>query len=64
MEKEGFTGVKDVDKELLLKMDDRDFIITCRLNSYFKNLCSSNDFLLFKKRLQLFYPDTLKFRGI
>ncbi len=49
MQNDGFTGIKDLDKELLLKMDDREFIMTCGLNSYFKNICHSNNNLLFKK---------------
>jgi hypothetical protein len=60
MEKEGFTGIKDVDKELLLSMDDRTFIKTCNLNTYFQNLCNDQNELVFKRKLQLSYPDTLK----
>ncbi len=58
-EKEGFTGIRDLDSELLLKMDDREFIKTCSLNNYFINLCKRDNYLLFKKKLQFFYPDTL-----
>jgi hypothetical protein len=55
----GFTGIKDLDKELLLKMDDREFIKSCSLNTYFYDLCEEQNELLFKRKLQLAYPDTL-----
>ena len=58
-EKEGFTGIRDLDAELLLKMDDREFIKTCTLNNYFIDLCKRDNYFIFKKKLQLFYPDTL-----
>ncbi len=54
----GFTGIKDLDKELMLSMDDREFIQTCTLNKYFQEICK--DDYLFKRRLERFYPDTLK----
>lgn len=59
-EKEGFTGIRDLDAELLLKMGDREFIRTCGLNNYFIDLCKRDNYLLFKRKLQLFYPDTLE----
>ena len=55
---EGFTGIKDLDKELMLNMGDREFIRTCGLNTYFRTICK--DQYLFKRRLERFYPDTLK----
>ncbi len=55
---EGFTGIKDLDKELMLSMGDREFIQTCGLNTYFRNICK--DQYLFKKKLERSYPDTLK----
>jgi hypothetical protein len=57
---DGFTESKDLNKEILLKMNDRDFIQTCGLNKYFRDLCKSQDYLIYKRRLQKFYPDTLK----
>ena len=60
MDKLGFTENKDVNKEILLKMDDRNFIKTCNLNTYFQRICKEDDYLLFKRRLQLYYPDTLE----
>lgn len=56
----GFTAIKDLDRELLLKMDDRDFIKSCGLNTYFYDLCEADNQLVFKRKLQLSYPDTLK----
>ena len=61
-ENEGFTGNKDVDSEILLKMDDRSFIRTCSVNKYFMFLCEKDNGLLFKRRLQLFYPDTVQYK--
>ena len=55
---QGFTGIKDLDKELMLNMGDREFIQTCRLNKYFQNICK--DDFLFKRKLEKFYPDTLQ----
>ena len=55
---EGFTGIKDLDKELMLNMGDHEFIRTCGLNTYFRTICK--DQYLFKRRLERFYPDTLK----
>ena len=57
---EGFTEIKDLNKELLLKMDDREFIKSCGLNTYFRDLCEADNQLIFKRKLQLSYPDTLK----
>ncbi len=62
MEKQGFSGIGDVDRELLLRMDDREFIKVCTLNKYFINLCRKNNYLLFKRKLQIFYPEVLKFK--
>ena len=59
--KDSFTGIKDVDAEILLKLDNRSFIRTCSLNNYFMDLCEENDGLLFKRKLQLFYPDTIQY---
>lgn len=51
---QGFTGIKDLDKELMLNMGDREFIQTCQLNKYFQNICK--DDYLFKRRLEKIYP--------
>ena len=56
---EGFTGIKDLDKELLLKMDDREFIRSCGLNTYFQNLCEDQNQLLFKRKLHTLKPEIL-----
>ena len=49
---EGFTGIRDLDKELMLKMGDREFIRTCQLNKYFQDICKDDYF--FKRRLENF----------
>ena len=42
---------KDTDREILLKLSDKDLIQTCRLNKYlFENVCDNN---FFKRKLQL-----------
>ena len=41
-------------------MDDREFIKSCGLNNYFRDLCEADNQLIFKRKLQLSYPDTLK----
>ena len=53
---ERFTGNKDADREILLHIeDDRDFLKTCNLNTYFGNeVCNDN---LFRRRLEMYYPD-------
>ena len=58
--KSSFTGIKDLDREVLLKMNDREFIRSCGLNTYFYDLCEADNQLLFKRKLQLNYPDSLK----
>ena len=41
----------------MLRMDDREFIKTCTLNKYFSEICK--DDYLFKRKLELSYPDTI-----
>ena len=48
------SGIKDIDKEILLKMDDKNFLKACSLNNYFKNEVCDDVFL--KKRLHQTYP--------
>ena len=55
---QGFTGIKDLDKELMVNMGDREFIRTCGLNKYFQDICK--DQYLFKRKLEKFYPYTLQ----
>ena len=57
--KYGFSGIKDVDREILLAMADEDLLKTCSLNKYFlQNVCDDN---FFYKRLLGKYPDALKY---
>ncbi len=57
---EKLTGVRDVDREILLKLDDYSLLKTCSLNNYFKNSVCDDQFL--EKRLKLTYPETIKFK--
>jgi ankyrin repeat protein len=55
-----FSGNKDVDREILLRIDsDKDFIRRCSVNQYTKNLCDEN---LFRRRLEFKYPDSIKYK--
>ncbi len=56
---EKLTGVRDVDREILLKLDDYSLLKTCSLNNYFKNSVCDDQFL--EKRLKQTYPETIKF---
>ncbi len=52
-----WTGVKDVDREILLRVDDDQQILDiCSFNKYFVEVC--ND-IFFRNRLAFKYPDTL-----
>ena len=54
-----FSGIKDVDREILLSMDDGDLLKTCSLNKYlFETVCDDN---FFYRRLLSKYPTTLKY---
>lgn len=59
MEVSGFTENKDVDREILLQVPDRNFIKYCNINTYFRNICKENNYLIFKRRLQKYFPDTV-----
>ena len=55
-----FSGIKDVDREILLAMDDENLLKTCSLNKYlFNNVCDDN---FFYRKLLLKYPDTLSYK--
>jgi hypothetical protein len=44
MEK-GFTGVKDTDLEILMRLDDRSLLNTCSIeNVYLKRICNDESF--------------------
>jgi hypothetical protein len=54
-----FSSIKDVDREILLKMSDKKLLKTCSLNKYLLNdVCDDN---FFHRVLQLKYPDTLHY---
>lgn len=38
----GFTGIRDVDKEILLRSEDNEIVEKCVLNSYFASLCDES----------------------
>jgi hypothetical protein len=55
-----FTGNKDVDRLILLKVkDEREFLNLCSLNSYGKKLCNED---LFRERLLQNYPKSIEFK--
>lgn len=51
----GFTGIKDVDMEILLKIDDRYLLNTCLTNKYINNICKDENF--WRKRFFNKYGD-------
>ena len=54
-QKDSFTNVKDVDREILMKLPDEDLIKACSLNKYlFETVCDEQ---FFHRRLQAYYPD-------
>ena len=55
-------NVKDLDKEVVLRLNDSDFIKISFLNKYLYNLYKEDKYLIFKRRLQKYYPDTVKLR--
>ena len=57
---EKLTGIRDVDREILLRLDDYSLLKSCSLNNYFKNSVCDDQFL--EKRLRETYPETIKFK--
>ena len=58
--KKGFTGLKDADREILLKLsNDRDLLEKCSLDKYFQSICDEN---FYNRRLQYKYPDTHQYK--
>ena len=54
-EKNSFTNVKDLDREILMRLPDADLIKACSLNKYlFESVCDEQ---FFHRRLQAYYPD-------
>lgn len=59
--KQGLFEHKDVDREILLYLDDKTFIKMCNLNSYFRDrICDDN---VFKGRLLYKYPQILQYKN-
>jgi hypothetical protein len=54
---DSFTGLKDIDRKILLLLPDDDLIKICCLNKYLMNIVCDNIFFL--RKLQISYPDTL-----
>lgn len=55
------SGNKDIDREIILLLPDKDFLSVCKINKYFWNVvCDDN---LFRNRLSRTYPDTLKYNN-
>src|SRR5581483_7258204 len=49
------TGNLDVDRQILMRLDDRDMLSACSVNKYYnKKVCSE---AFFQDRLQFFYPN-------
>lgn len=53
---------RDVDREILMRMDDKTLLNSCQLNNYYRNEVCDDQF--FHRRLQQKYPDTLKDKPI
>lgn len=60
--KQGFRHLKATDREILLRLSDKDLIKTCSLNKYLYISLCDDDF--FRRKLTLSYPDTLQFFNI
>lgn len=52
------SGNRDIDREILLILSDKDLLSMCSVNHYFYSLCNDN---FFYSRLERVYPDTLKY---
>ncbi len=55
---DSFTNVKDLDREILLKMSDREILKTCSLNKYFSKKVCDDDF--FHRLFQVRYSYLVK----
>ena len=53
------SGIKDVDREILLAMTDENLLKTCSLNKYLFAVVCDDSF--FYNRLSLKYPNTLPY---
>lgn len=55
------SGSHKVDREILLKLSDQQLMTTCNSTSFLRNIVCNEEF--FKERLEITYPDTLKYKG-
>lgn len=57
------SGIKDVDREILNKLDDRSLLKACQIDKYTWNKVCDDDFL--RRRLLSKYPEieTWRFKG-
>jgi hypothetical protein len=56
-----FTGLKDVDRHILLLLSDTDLMECCSVNKYFFSICDDK---FFYSKLYLCYPETLSYYRI
>lgn len=54
------SSLKDIDREILMRMDDVNFLKTCSINNYFRDQVCDDIFL--QNRLRYTYPDTLQYK--
>lgn len=54
-----FTGSNDANRVILSKLDDRNLLTICRVNTYFRNLCNED---FYRNRLISKYPDAAKYK--
>jgi len=52
---ERFSGNKDIDREILSKLDDKNLLKACQVNKYFWNQVCNEDF--FRNRLLKMFPE-------
>jgi hypothetical protein len=58
---ERLSGIVDTDREILLKLSDKDLLKSCGINKYFRNKVCNEQFYI--TRLTNTYPDTLKYKN-
>lgn len=55
-----FTGIKDVDREILMKLDDKSLLEACIINKYMRTEVCNDSFLI--KRMLKNYPGAIKYK--
>jgi hypothetical protein len=56
--------VKDLDREIALRLNNTDFLKVGFLNRYMYKIYEEDRYLLYKKRLQKYYPDSIKIKDV